>query len=229
MEFRDFRVPGMDGVDTGWRGERRERLLEAASRVFARAGYEQVSMDEIAAEAGVGKPTIYRYFDGKAALFAAVFVEALDSLEARLEAALRQETDVGRRLGRMVRALVPTFRDHLVSLRMLSEDAAAIDQSKRRIFRERRARIAGHLARAVDHPGVASDPLRVAHLVIGMVWSATAAIRASDEEIADEITHLVLYGIAPGAASLPHENGHAPERRLPRPQAEGIGDERARA
>lgn len=186
----------MDGVEAGWRGERRDRLLEAAGRIFARTGYERASMDEIAAEAGVGKPTLYRYFDGKAALFAAVFVDALDGLEARLEAVLAEESGIEARLRGVVAELIPTFRDHLVSLRVLSEDAAAIDQSKRRIFRERRVRIAGFLSRALDGAPEEVDPVRVAHLIVGMIWSGTAAIRAGDDEIAAEITALVLNGIA---------------------------------
>lgn len=197
----------MNDVATGWRGERRERLLEAASRVFARIGYEQASMDEIAAEARVGKPTLYRYFDGKAALFAAVFAEALDRLEARLDEVLLRERDVESRLRGMVLALIPTFRDHLVPLRMLSGDAAAIDQSKRRIFRERRARLAGRLAQALAHPGATLDPLRAAHLVIGMIWSGTAGLQDTDERIADDIAHLVLHGIG-ARRSAPLPSGH---------------------
>ena len=69
-----------------WRDLRRVRLLEAAGRVFARLGYETASVDDIAFEAGVGKPTVYRYFAGKEALFEAVFAQALDELEARLDA-----------------------------------------------------------------------------------------------------------------------------------------------
>lgn len=186
------------GVDErDWRGERRERLLDAASRVFTRNSYELASMDEIASEAGVGKPTLYRYFDGKAALFVAVYLHTLDRLEIRLEEVLRREATPETRLRAVVLALVPTFRDHLVSLHMLSQDAAVIDQSKRRIFREKRARIAEYLARAVDIPGATAEPLRAAHLVIGMIWSGTAGLVASDEEIADEITHLVLHGLVP--------------------------------
>lgn len=187
----------MDGAMEGWRSERRERLLDAASRVFTRNGYEQASMDEIAAEAGIGKPTIYRYFDGKAALFSAVFENALDRLEEKMADILLRETSLERRVDRLVWALIPTFRDHLVSLRVLSENAAEIDQSIRRIFRERRARIAGHLARALTHPGATANPLRTAHLVIGMIWSGTAGLRMANDELAAEITHLVLWGIAP--------------------------------
>lgn len=181
-------------------------MLEAASRVFARRGYDPASMDEIASEAGVGKPTLYRYFDGKAALFVAVFLHTLDRLETRMESVLRDEADPEARLRGVVGILVPTFRDHLVSLHVLSQDAAMIDQSKRRIFRERRNRIADHLARALDRPGAAAEPLRTAHLVIGMIWSGAAGLPATDDEIAEEITQLVLHGTGPRAAG---EDGRA--------------------
>lgn len=197
----------MDGGEAGWRGERRVRLIGAASRVFARNGYEQSSMDDIAAEAGIGKPTIYRYFEGKAALFTAVFEDALDRLEDALQEVQARETSVEHRLHGMVVALIPTFRDHL-ALRDLSQGAAAIDQSKRRIFRERRVRIAQTLAHALDEPGATADPLRTAHLVIGMIWSATVGLRISEDELAAEITHLVLHGIRPRAdVSRPVGNG----------------------
>lgn len=200
-----------DVVEAGWRGERRERLLDAASRVFARHGYAQASMDEIAAEAGIGKPTIYRYFEGKAALFTAVFEVALDRLDDALHEVMAHETTIERRLHGMIVALVPTFRDHL-ALRALSQDSAAIDQSKRRIFRDRRARIAEALARALAHPGATADPLHTAHLVIGMIWSGTVGLRMSDEALAAEITHLVLNGIVPRADSAqPTGNGPLPE------------------
>jgi len=207
----------MGAEETDWRGARRGRLLDAASRVFTRHGYETASMDEIASEAGVGKPTLYRYFDGKAALFVAVFLHTLDRLEIRLEEVLRREAGPSARLRAAVLALTPTFRDHLVPLHMLGQDGAAIDRSMRLIFRERRARIAEYLARAVDIPGATADPLRTAHLVIGMIWSGTAGLAASDAEIADEIAHLVLHGLAPRrekAGDAVRPAGSAPRRSI---------------
>lgn len=194
-------------AEEGWRGERRLRLLEAAARVFSRQSYDDASMDEIAHEGGVGKPTLYRYFPSKDALFAAVFVDALDALEARLEAVLERQQDLPGRLSGLVRAIVPTFRDHLVPLRFLGENAAAVDQSRRRIFRDRKARIAGFLARAIEEGmrrGEARevDPDRIANLMIGMIWGGAAAIAAEDGEIAREIAGLVLHGIGAPAAEL---------------------------
>jgi TetR/AcrR family transcriptional regulator, mexJK operon transcriptional repressor len=46
-------------------------ILEAAKRMFTVHGYERVSMDQIAAEAGVSKLTVYSHFGDKDALFAA--------------------------------------------------------------------------------------------------------------------------------------------------------------
>ena len=44
-------------------------LAEAALRVFIRSGYHRTKMAEIAEEAGVGKGTLYEYFENKGALF----------------------------------------------------------------------------------------------------------------------------------------------------------------
>ncbi|MGB0507997.1 MAG: TetR/AcrR family transcriptional regulator [Pikeienuella sp.] len=52
--------------------EKRTRILEAAIKVFADAGYSGASMDAIAAECGLTKPTLYQYFASKDALFKAM-------------------------------------------------------------------------------------------------------------------------------------------------------------
>jgi AcrR family transcriptional regulator len=50
---------------------RRETLVEAAIRVFARTSYRAAGTAEIAREAGVAEPTIYRHFDSKRDLYLA--------------------------------------------------------------------------------------------------------------------------------------------------------------
>ena len=51
---------------------KRERVRDAAQRLFVQLGFEGTSMDAIAAGAGVSKPTLYRYYENKEALFADV-------------------------------------------------------------------------------------------------------------------------------------------------------------
>ena len=53
---------------------KRQRLLvEAARACFLRFGYQKTSLDDIAREAGLSRPLIYRSFKNKADIFAAVF------------------------------------------------------------------------------------------------------------------------------------------------------------
>jgi AcrR family transcriptional regulator len=51
----------------------RTRLIEAATKVFARRGFHQASVEEIAEEAGYSHGAVYSNFDGKGELFLAVF------------------------------------------------------------------------------------------------------------------------------------------------------------
>jgi AcrR family transcriptional regulator len=52
-------------------GAARERLLEAAERCIARGGLAALSMAAVATEAGVSRPTVYRYFNDRRALLEA--------------------------------------------------------------------------------------------------------------------------------------------------------------
>jgi AcrR family transcriptional regulator len=56
----------------------RERLLEAAAKVFAERGYEAASVDEIAAAAGLSKGAVYWNFSSKDELFHALLEERID-------------------------------------------------------------------------------------------------------------------------------------------------------
>lgn len=154
-------------------------------------------MDDIAHEAGAGKPTLYRYFAGKDALFEAVFVDALDTLEAQLddaEATTSAPTDT---LLAMLHPLIAMFREHIVSLRTLSDSASGADRSRRRILRQRRGRIEARIAHVLARAGSegalrTDDPKLAARLVIGMVWSGTTSADYDDDAVARAVTSLLI-------------------------------------
>jgi AcrR family transcriptional regulator len=60
--------------------ERRQQLLAVACDLFARSGFHDTSMDDIAEAAGVTKPVLYQHFPSKRALY----VELLDDTGRRL-------------------------------------------------------------------------------------------------------------------------------------------------
>ena len=63
---------------------KRESMVRAALMVFGRDGYADASVEEIAREAGVAKPTIYTHFGDKAGLFTEVIADASARSNARV-------------------------------------------------------------------------------------------------------------------------------------------------
>jgi AcrR family transcriptional regulator len=57
---------------------RERQILDAALKVFADTGYSGTTMDAVAAEAGVTKPTLYSYFPSKDSLFQAMMLGKRD-------------------------------------------------------------------------------------------------------------------------------------------------------
>lgn len=57
------------------KAERRTQLVHAASRLFAERGFRAVSMEDLAAEAGVSGPAVYRHFASKEALLADLLID----------------------------------------------------------------------------------------------------------------------------------------------------------
>lgn len=60
------------------RQNRERAILDAALKVFAAMGYTGTTMDAVAAEAGVTKPTLYSYFPSKESLFQAMMLGKRD-------------------------------------------------------------------------------------------------------------------------------------------------------
>ena len=112
------------GVD-----ERRRRLLELGTDLFARFSYDELSMARIAREAGISKALMYHYFPSKQAYFAAALEEKagelatltetdpslppLDQLTGSLDAFLGWVDDNREAYGKLVRsaAAIPEVRE----------------------------------------------------------------------------------------------------------------------
>lgn len=79
---RDLPILGQDVRERSDAARNREALLSAAQELVDRCGVEAVTMDAVAASAGVGKGTVFRRFRSRAGLMAAL----LDQFEADWQA-----------------------------------------------------------------------------------------------------------------------------------------------
>jgi TetR/AcrR family fatty acid metabolism transcriptional regulator len=91
---------GPERVD---RTEKRERILSAAERVFARRGFFAARVSEIAKDAGVADGTIYLYFKSKDELLISLFEARMKQVNAALRAAVAAAPPA-EQLGAFIRA-----------------------------------------------------------------------------------------------------------------------------
>jgi AcrR family transcriptional regulator len=73
------------------REDRRAQILASAIPVFARCGFREASLDDIAAQAGITRAIVYRHFDSKEGLYRAV----LDDTRAAIRSELQADLQVG--------------------------------------------------------------------------------------------------------------------------------------
>lgn len=86
------------------REERMEQTLKVAHDLFAKYGYAEATMDEIAATVGVTKPLLYAYFGNKERLYIACMERAGDALTTEIADAVAATDSPGEALGAGVRA-----------------------------------------------------------------------------------------------------------------------------
>ncbi|HDZ24089.1 MAG TPA: TetR/AcrR family transcriptional regulator [Desulfobacteraceae bacterium] len=80
------------------KNDKHERIIEAATRVFARKGFFQAKVSDIAREAGVADGTIYLYFDNKDDILISLFEEQMKAVLDNMIRKLSRETDPVKKL-----------------------------------------------------------------------------------------------------------------------------------
>ena len=70
---------------------RRNEIIDTAERLFFSKGYDVITMDDVAADAGLAKGTLYTYFKSKESLFYAVALRGARLLNALFAGAVKME------------------------------------------------------------------------------------------------------------------------------------------
>jgi AcrR family transcriptional regulator len=91
-------------VDEQMREETRRHIIGIAAREFARLGFDQANINTIAERAGIGKGTIYLYFENKRELFLAMLRYIAKEQLAVIRAAIASEGTIRQRLEQLFRA-----------------------------------------------------------------------------------------------------------------------------
>jgi AcrR family transcriptional regulator len=167
--------------------ERREAtrgaILEAALRLFGEAGFGAVTVDDIAAAAGVAKGAVYHHFPSKEALFEAVFERASADLAARIRGRARPR-DVLAALADGARLYFEACAKPPYERILLKDGPAVLGWERWREIDARYflAMLPATLAAAMDQGLVPRQPTEpLARLLTGAVTEAAVACAAADD------------------------------------------------
>lgn len=182
--------------------QRRDQLLRVGRSLFAEKGYEAVSVEEIAAEAGVSKPVVYQHFGGKEGLYAVVVDREMTDLLGRIQRALTPD-----RPQMMLQSAVLAWLDYIATqtegFRVLVRDSppGVAEGSFASLLRDVAARVAGQLADEFDrrsyNPKLAD---MYAQMLVGMVASTgmwwVDVRKPGRDELAAHLVNLAWNGLS---------------------------------
>jgi len=136
-------------------------ILDAALSVFGRLGYRRTSMDAIAEECGVSRPTLYLRFKNKHELFLAVGRRALDGVSIAAETAAAGPEGVSERLYAVLCAKLDFLESHFgntARLGLAAEGGRVAAELVEEYAARHRELVVRLLAEAkVPEPGEAAD------------------------------------------------------------------------
>jgi len=186
-------------------GNKRERIIEAAARLFGEKGYHDTTTAEIAEAAGVAAGTIYIYFSSKEELLVAVFEEFLGEHMSRLKEGIERETTAEAKLSRLLALGLRLMQDNPDSARIF---LSQLRQSTTMIttVAKRSSRAYKDIIEQVLREGVQSGLCRnisvpaVATMLFGAFQNTVLDWVADDcsydlTGMTDELTEFVLKGI----------------------------------
>jgi AcrR family transcriptional regulator len=179
---------------------RQQEVVTGAARVFARRGYDQTSVTELAEALGIAAGGLYHYFGGKEQLLIAICDQLMDPLLEQAETLLSTEAPAEDRLRSLVRlwvAHVIARRDHML---VFQQERHVVDHgSQWRGVRDSRKRFERMLEAALAPVLDRRAPLErrlVLSALLGMVNHTAQWYRPKGplgpEQIADGYVDLVL-------------------------------------
>jgi TetR/AcrR family fatty acid metabolism transcriptional regulator len=190
-------------------GDKRERILDAAVRVFARKGFYATRVSEVARAAGVADGTIYLYFKSKDELLVSLFEHRVERLLSFLATELPRAASASEKLRRIIELQLGLLEGE----RDLAEVVTVILRQSTKLMKEYAAPkftayldvIAGVVAEGQAHGELRKDvsPHLAARAIFGaldaitMTWALGKADRGGLLRASGQLAEMVLRGLTP--------------------------------
>lgn len=188
--------------------DRRQEILEAASKSFALFGYKATTMDQVAKIANVGKGTIYTFFANKEILFHEIVLKMILEMKLAAEKEINPERPFQENAHNVLMKILQFREVHQLYAKLVEEEKELRTPAVKNMLVHIEKEIVTYIAEKIDN-SIAKKELRpcnselVAYLLfkayIGLVadWGATHDSELSEEEIALLFRDTIFRGLLP--------------------------------
>ncbi len=183
---------------------RRDQVIDVARRLFGERGTTDVSMDEIAAEAGVARSTVYVYFANRDELLGACLKRMLDQLLEGIAEDWDRDTEPRARLRVLIEGMFERLDDNpaFFRLALIGQGSVAVGSELALIGLEVAGMLQGLYLEGLSTGLFRSmDPDRAISLIGQQIYGAMS-VRAGEPvplpraDAAAEVTEFVLRGLS---------------------------------
>jgi AcrR family transcriptional regulator len=193
-------------VDEQMRDATRRRIMHEAASEFARLGFDQANINTIAEQAGIGKGTIYLYFENKRDLFLEMLRYIAQAQLASIRVALATEGTLQQRLERLFRAFAHLAEEESDSFNVYMSALYGVNRAFQaeatKLLRDYVAVIALILEESqargeLNCSNIEATSLMGLSLTESYVLSAKVLGQTEQEIVqqAEHVAHLILHGI----------------------------------
>jgi AcrR family transcriptional regulator len=165
------------------KAERRDALLTSAATLFAEHGFARVSLEDLGAAADISGPAVYRHFDSKQAVLAAILVGVSEELSRGGQAVVAAAATDADALRGLIRFHVDFALSNPEVIRVQDRDLSSLADPARHTVRTLQRNYVelwvSVLARL--HPSEDTAALRIkAHATFGLINSTPHSARTGD-------------------------------------------------
>ena len=182
----------------------KQNIRQTAEKLFRERGYAAIGMRELAKEVGIEAPSIYNHYKGKDDILREICFEIADKFFAAFEEAEKTDEKPSKKIKAVIKAHINVIAENIEASEVFFQEWMFLEEPNLSKFKKLRHEYE-QLFRDVIEKGIKRGDFKKGNskLVVFTIFSALNATydlyksteRLTQEEIAEEISNLLLKGL----------------------------------
>ena len=197
-------------------GSKRERIIDAALKLFANESYQAVTMDRVAEAARVAKGTLYLYFQSKEDLYVGILTDGLESMARSYQTSVDPRADVKIRLRRAITLTIEFYSQRRDLLRLMMTEEPRMPEARNRLREEWRDRGVRFFNSLIEE-GIQSAAFRTGDsrlatfAILGSIRSVMLFYGSQRpvDQIGDELGEMIIRGLSNDTSQNRRNSAHS--------------------